>query len=103
MRYARTAREFMDATITISDVNAAFSGEQLPLSSPSARAVPPNSMWAPAAPACDAVRQHVVEAEAALRERASRAAVDSAREAVEFGRGVGIAVPPEIAQRAEGL
>jgi hypothetical protein len=98
-RYACAARDFMDATITISDVNAASVGEQLPLSSPFAPAVPSNSMWAPAALACDEVGQHIVEAEAALRERASRAAVDSAREAVEFGREVGIAVPPEIEGR----
>lgn len=99
VRHARAARDFFDATVTISNVAAAAAATF----EPPVPVVPPvsGSLWAPAVAGSDEICQQVGSAAAALRERSARAAVDAAREAVDYAHKMGIqAVPAEIARRA---
>jgi nucleotide-binding universal stress UspA family protein len=97
-RCDRTAMDFMDATIALSDLGAKFAATPHPMRP--APELPPGSMWAEAEAANQTVREQVAAAAEAVRVQAAAAAVRNAREAVEFGQQHGIPVPPHIVQRA---
>ncbi|WP_142279497.1 hypothetical protein [Mycobacterium arosiense] len=88
----------MDATIALSDIYTEISVSSPPVTM--APQVPPNSMWAPVGESQQTVAGQVAAAAEALNARVAAAAVETAREAVEFGHQKGISVPSRIAQRA---
>ena len=97
--HARAARDFFDATVTISNVAAAAANE-LPVV-PGVASAASASLWGPAVAASEEVGQQLGSAAAALREQSARAAVEAARDAVDFAGKMGIpTVPPEITRRA---
>jgi hypothetical protein len=97
-RCDRASKDFMDATIALSDIYTEMSATSPPVG-PAPR-VPPNSMWAPTEVAQQTVGGQLAAAAEALKRRAAAAAAEAAREAVEFGYQTGISVPPHIAERA---
>ena len=99
-RYDRDAMDFMDATITLSDLGAK-AATALPPLRPAAE-LPAGSMWAEVEAVNQSVREQVAGVAEAVRARAAAAAVRNAQEAVEFGRQHGIPVPPHIVERARG-
>jgi hypothetical protein len=97
-RYARAPKEFVDATIALSDLQAKFAGASPPMRP--APELPTDSMWAEVEAANQTVGDQVAAAAEALRARVAILAVENAQEAVEFGLQNGISVPPHIVERA---